>query len=105
MDYSQETASLQPGGVLIINLEEMEEGGVFQYFKALADLRKQFQRLPFAFPGRVKAVHLICPPKQGFAMNATISSIQSLLQTLNPILKTRVQFHKGQYKMIVSCSN
>ena len=105
MDYSQETASLQPGGVLIINLEEMEEGGVFQYFKTLAELRMQFQRLPSALPGRVSAIHLICLPKSGFAMNVTMSFIQSLLQTLNPILKTRVQFHKGQYRTIVSCSN
>ena len=91
-----------PGGVLIINCEEMKQGGVFQYFKTLADLRKQFKRLPYALPGRVKAIHLICPPKSGFAMNATMSSIRGILQTLNPILKTRVQFHKGWYKTIVS---
>ena len=92
------------GGVLIINMEEMEESGVFQCFKTLADLQKQFKRLPLSLPGRVRAVHLICLPRPGFAMNVTMSLMRSILQTLHPILKIRIQFHKGRYKTIMCVS-
>jgi len=98
MDFCQNTGTLREGGILIVNLEEMEEGGVFQNLKILTDLRKQFQRLPVALPGIVRAIHIICLPNQGFAMNLTMAFIRGILQTLNPLLRVRVQFHKGWYK-------
>ena len=98
MDSCQKTADLKAGGLLIINFEEMEEGGVFQNLKVLTDLRKHFQRLPVALPGTVRAIHIICLPKQTFAMNLSMAFLRGILQTLNPLLRVRVQFHKGWYK-------
>lgn len=95
MACSQKTAALKAGCIFISNFEEMEEGRVFQY---IAQLRKMFEKVPSATPGITRAIHLICLPNQGFAMNLTMAFLRGVLQTLNPLLRVRVQFHKGWCK-------